>query len=117
MLSFLLDEHISPHVPVAAKRFDPRIRIVPLHSWRAGEFWGAKDEAIIPASITDGLTFVTYDQKPSAHCSDGGSKKGGKTVASSLWTRGVSHLRISVAWLDRLLLSGRRGTAGNGEIA
>jgi hypothetical protein len=63
MLHLLLDEHVPPAVAVGAKRHCRGIKIVPLRDWNNGEFLGAPDELILSASVAEGLTLVTYDQK------------------------------------------------------
>lgn len=63
MLSFLLDEQISPEVAkqIATKR--PDIPIFSLHFWRKGHYLGVVDEIILKAAFTEQLTLITYDQQ------------------------------------------------------
>ena len=63
MLSFLLDEHVSPEVAeqVAAKH--PEIPAQSLRTWRGGALVGAGDEVLLAAARDEDLTLVTYDQR------------------------------------------------------
>ena len=63
MLSFLLDEQISPEI---AKQIDskrPEIPIFTIHTWQKGYYLGVSDEIILKAAASEQLTLITYDQK------------------------------------------------------
>jgi hypothetical protein len=63
MLSFLLDEQISPEIAkqIAKKRLD--IPIFTIHTWHNGNYMGIDDETILKAAAAEKLTLITYDQK------------------------------------------------------
>ncbi|MGK7936728.1 MAG: DUF5615 family PIN-like protein [Xenococcaceae cyanobacterium] len=63
MLSFLLDEQISPEIAkqITKKRVD--IEIFTLYTWQKGYYLGVSDEVILKAAAKEELTFITYDQK------------------------------------------------------
>ncbi|MCC7020283.1 MAG: DUF5615 family PIN-like protein [Ardenticatenales bacterium] len=61
MLSFLLDEHLSPSIATAVKATRPTIAIQALQTWRAGNYLAADDAAILRAAAADGITIVTFD--------------------------------------------------------
>ena len=63
MLSFLLDEQISPEIAkqIATKR--PDIPIFSIHTWQHGHYLGVADQVILKAASAEELTFITYDQK------------------------------------------------------
>lgn len=63
MLSFLLDEQISPEIAkqISAKR--PDISIYSIHIWQQGHYLGVADEIILKAASVEKLTFITYDQQ------------------------------------------------------
>ena len=63
MLSFLLDEQISPKVAEQINSKHPEISIFSIHSWQGGNFLGTSDEAILEAAKREQLTLITYDQK------------------------------------------------------
>jgi hypothetical protein len=63
MLSFLLDEHVSPDVAVIVRRLRPEIPVVPLLDWHDGLWIGQTDEEILRAANLEGLSLVTYDQR------------------------------------------------------
>ena len=63
MLSFLLDEHVSPDVAVIVRRSRPEIPVVALLDWQEGIWIGESDEAILRAASAHPLTLVTYDQR------------------------------------------------------
>lgn len=63
MLSFLLDEQISPEVAKQINSKYSEIPIFSVHSWQNGNFLGVSDETILQAAEVDRLTLVTYDQK------------------------------------------------------
>lgn len=63
MLSFLLDEQISPEVAKQINRKYPEISIFSIHSWHNGNYLGVSDETILQAASVDRLTLITYDQK------------------------------------------------------
>ena len=62
MLSFLLDEHISPTVAEQIQRKCPEITIFPLLKWQEGRYLGLDDEIILKAATEAELTLVTYDK-------------------------------------------------------
>jgi len=61
MLSFLLDEHISPEVSKQLQKTHPNINIHPLQKWENGKYLGASDRSILTNAYEQGLTLVTYD--------------------------------------------------------
>ena len=63
MLSFLLDEQISPEVCKQINSKYPEISIVSLHHCQNDYFLGVADEEILQAAKLEQLTLVTYDQK------------------------------------------------------
>ncbi|VEP17601.1 conserved hypothetical protein [Hyella patelloides LEGE 07179] len=63
MLSFLLDEQISPEIAKQIARKYPEIPIFSLHTWQNGHYLGVDDETILQAAAKANLTLVTYDQK------------------------------------------------------
>ena len=63
MLSFLLDEHLSPDVAAIVLRLRSEIQVVALLDWQDGFWIGESDEDILRAAITVGMTLVTYDQR------------------------------------------------------
>ncbi len=63
MLSFLLDEHVSPDVAVIVGRSRPDIPVYALVNWQDGIWIGESDEEILRAAGVDSLTLVTYDQR------------------------------------------------------
>ena len=62
MLSFLLDEHISPIVAQQIQQKQPEIVIFPLLTWQAGRYLGLPDDVILQVANEAQLTLVTYDQ-------------------------------------------------------
>lgn len=63
MLSFLLDEQISPEIVKQINSKHPEILIFSIHSWHNGNFMGVPDEAILQAARLEQLTLISYDQK------------------------------------------------------
>ena len=63
MLSFLLDEHVSPDVEVIIGRSRPDIPVFALLDWQEGIWIGESDEEILRAASAEALTLVTYDQR------------------------------------------------------
>jgi len=63
MLSFLLDEHVSPDVAVIVRRSRPEIPALALLDWQEGIWIGASDDEILRAGSAQALTLVTYDQR------------------------------------------------------
>jgi hypothetical protein len=63
MLSFLLDEHMSPDVAVIVSRSRPEIPVFALLDWEDGIWLGESDEELLRASRAQALTLVTYDQR------------------------------------------------------
>lgn len=62
MLSFLLDEHISPTVAEQVQLKRPEITIFALLNWQEARYLGLDDEVILKAATEAELTLVTYDQ-------------------------------------------------------
>jgi len=63
MLSFILDEHVSPDVAVVVRRSRPEIPVLALLDWHDGIWMGESDEGILRAAGAEALTLVTYDQR------------------------------------------------------
>ena len=63
MLSFLLDEQISPEIAKQIKQKRPEIRIFSIHTWQRGNYLGVPDETILKVAASKQITLVTYDQK------------------------------------------------------
>ncbi|MEM9274146.1 MAG: DUF5615 family PIN-like protein [Cyanobacteria bacterium P01_F01_bin.143] len=63
MLSFLLDEQISPEIAKQIKNKYPEITILSIHTWQKGNYLEVADEIILKAAAIEKLTLVTYDQK------------------------------------------------------
>ena len=63
MLSFLLDEHVSPDVAVIVKRSRPDIPIFALLDWQDGIWIGESDEEVLRAAGAESRTLVAYDQR------------------------------------------------------
>ena len=61
MLSFLLDENISPIVATELQKKRPEIAITSLFHWQEGKLLGHGDELILMAAREANLTLVTYD--------------------------------------------------------
>ena len=77
MLSFLLDEHISPTIAEQIKRKRPEIIIFPLITWQTGRYLGLTDNIVLQAATDAQLTLVTYDQNTIPHllCEWGDAQK------------------------------------------
>lgn len=63
MLSFLLDEQISPEIAKQIEQKRPDIPIFSIHIWQKGYYLGISDEIILKAAVAEKLTLITYDQK------------------------------------------------------
>jgi hypothetical protein len=63
MLSYLLDENISPVVAEQLKTKNPLIPVISVHRWRGGIFVGQTDIRILRAAWLERLVLVTYDLK------------------------------------------------------
>lgn len=63
MLSFLLDEQISPEIAKQILARRPDIPIFTIHNWQQGHYLGVADETILKAASDKKLTLITYDQK------------------------------------------------------
>ena len=63
MLSFLLDEQISPEIAKQIAQKYPKIPIFSIHTWQNGNYLGVADETILQAAAMAKLTLVTYDRK------------------------------------------------------
>ena len=59
MLSFLLDEHVSPEVAVIVGRSRPEIPVFALLDWQEGIWIGESDEEILRAAGAEALTLVS----------------------------------------------------------
>ena len=62
MLSFLLDEQISPEIAKQISQKRPEIKIYALQTWQKGIYMGLSDETILEAAAKEKLSLVTYDQ-------------------------------------------------------
>lgn len=72
MLSFLLDEHLSPAIARELRRQRPDLAIVTLSEWHEAAYLGASDEDILKATQLEALTLVTYDeQSPTTNAPSG----------------------------------------------
>jgi predicted nuclease of predicted toxin-antitoxin system len=63
MLSFLLDEQISPEIAIQIAKKRLYIPIFTIHTWHKGNYLGIADEIILKAAAAEQLTLITYDQK------------------------------------------------------
>lgn len=63
MLSYLLDENLSPTIATQMRLKEPEIRVVSIHHWREGIFIGQADSSILLEAQKESLTLVTYDLK------------------------------------------------------
>jgi hypothetical protein len=63
MLSFLLDEHVSPDVVAIVRRSRADIPIFALLDWQDGIRIGESDEEVLRAAGAEALPLVTYDQR------------------------------------------------------
>ena len=63
MLSFLLDEQISPEIAKQINSKRPEIPIFTIHTWQKGYYLGVSDEIILKAAASEQLTLITYDQR------------------------------------------------------
>jgi predicted nuclease of predicted toxin-antitoxin system len=61
VLSFLLDEQISPLVAEQFTKKRPDINILSAQTWQQGIFRAASDEVLLTAAREAALTLVTYD--------------------------------------------------------
>ncbi|MEL6493005.1 MAG: DUF5615 family PIN-like protein [Cyanobacteria bacterium J06634_6] len=61
MLSFLLDEHISPEVSIQIQSKNPSITVRTLQRWKGGQHLGVSDKALLELAKAHSLTLVTYD--------------------------------------------------------
>jgi hypothetical protein len=57
MLSFLLDEHISPSVALQIQNKRSQIEIYPLLFWQEGKYLGLDDEIILKAATESQLGY------------------------------------------------------------
>lgn len=91
MLSFLLDQQISPEIAFQVQSKRPEIPIVSIYSWRGGAFVGIADEQILRVAAEDGFTLITYDRK---------------TIAPLLKEWGVAGLSHGgVVYIDNLTIA------------
>jgi len=63
MLSFLLDEHVSPDTAAIIANLRPEIPAVSVLDWEEGDWGGRTDEELLRAARPAALTLVTYDQR------------------------------------------------------
>lgn len=63
MLSYLLDENISPVVAEQIALKNAAVVVQSVHRWQDGVFVGKNDEQVLRAATQAGLTLVTYDLK------------------------------------------------------
>ena len=63
MLSFLLDEHLSPHIAKILHAQRPEIPAVDVLTWEEGAHLGLDDEALLRAARMARLTLVSFDQR------------------------------------------------------
>jgi hypothetical protein len=63
MLSFLLDEQISPEIAKQITIKCPDLPIFSIHTWQQGHYLGVGDEIILKAASVAELTLITYDQQ------------------------------------------------------
>jgi hypothetical protein len=61
VLSFLLDEQISPLVAEQLTNKRPDISILSVQTWQQGIFRATSDEVLLTAAREAALTLVTYD--------------------------------------------------------
>ncbi|MEM9906407.1 MAG: DUF5615 family PIN-like protein [Cyanobacteria bacterium P01_D01_bin.44] len=61
MLSFLLDEHISPKVSEQIRHKYPDIPVYGLQTWQRGRHLHSSDDLLIELAKQNSLTLVTYD--------------------------------------------------------
>ena len=61
MLSFLLDEHISPKVGIQLQKKLPDITVRTLQTWPQGRYSQASDETLLAVANQHSLTLVTDD--------------------------------------------------------
>jgi hypothetical protein len=63
MLTFLLDEQISPAVAAGFRRRHKAVSLHCLAEWEEGRFIGQTEEQLLHEAAARGLTLVTYDRK------------------------------------------------------
>jgi hypothetical protein len=63
MLSFLLDEHISPDVATGLRQREKGLCVISLAEWQEGRFLGQPDDFLLKAANVQKLTLVTYDRR------------------------------------------------------
>jgi hypothetical protein len=61
MLSFLLDEHISPKVSEQIRQKCPNLLVYVLQSWEQGRYLQLSDDLLLNLAVEHSLTLVTYD--------------------------------------------------------
>lgn len=61
MLSFLLDEQISPEISIQVQSKNPKITVRALQIWQGGQHLGASDKSLLNLANAHSLTLVTYD--------------------------------------------------------
>ena len=61
MLSFLLDEHVSPQVALRLRERHFSITAYALQDWQQGRYLSTRDDFILDAASQHSLTLVTYD--------------------------------------------------------
>ena len=63
MLTFLLDEQVSPEVAEGLRRRQKGVVVHCLAEWEAGRFMGLPDDLLLKEALAQKLTLVTYDRK------------------------------------------------------
>ena len=61
MLSFLLDEHVSPQVALRLREKHFFTTAYALQDWQQGQYLSTRDDLILDAASQHSLTLVTYD--------------------------------------------------------
>lgn len=119
MLSFLLDEHLSPDVSVIVERSRPEIPVVALLDWQHGIWIGESDEGILRAAGAEALTLVTCDQRTFPGSSNVGSNILGHRkingVHSLTTARGFGAPAVILPGLAERLRDHRRIVRRRGE--
>ncbi len=124
MLSFLLDEQISPKVAEQVQVKYAGIPIQTIYRWREGLLCGQDDAVVLDRARHDGFTFVTYDLKSippvlTEWAASGSSHAGvvfvdERTIAPSDFGGLVQALaelwqaEKRAAWKDRIVFLSRR---------
>jgi len=91
MLSFLLDEHLSPEVAKQLRGWNSQIIVESVQTWRDGLLRGTSDDHVLSLAREACLTLVSYDVSTIA------------PLLSQRASRGESH--GGVIFLDRRTLA------------